>query len=90
MSKLSKTTPIRSPLHVVYGGAHLFKADTPRKLGKLALQTIDRYAPNADEFAAAMGLDGGGQIVRSIYKKTIDKLTREPVEDLRIDFEDGY
>ncbi len=27
----------RSPVHVVYGGAHLFKAGTPEKLGKIAL-----------------------------------------------------
>ena len=28
---------VRSPIHVLYGGAQLFKADTPKKLGKLAL-----------------------------------------------------
>ena len=27
---------------------------------------------------------------REIYQKTLDKLEREPVEDFRIDFEDGY
>jgi hypothetical protein len=45
---------LRSPVHVVYGGAHLFKADTPQKLGKLALKSLETYAPNFAEFAQAM------------------------------------
>ena len=80
----------RSPVHVVYGGAHLFKSDTPQKLGKIALRSIKTYAPDVDEFAAAMGLDESKKLLQSIYKKTSDKLQREPVEDFRIDFEDGY
>jgi citrate lyase beta subunit len=80
----------RSPVHVVYGGAHLFKSDTPPKLGKLALRSLKTYAPDADEFAAAMGLEDSKKLSHAIYKKTIDKLEREAVEDFRIDFEDGY
>jgi hypothetical protein len=80
----------RSPVHVVYGGANLFKSDTPQKLGKIALASIKTYAPDADELAAAMGITADKKLVQAIYKKTVDKLTREPVEDFRIDFEDGY
>ena len=80
----------RVPIHVVYGGAHLFQANTPEKLGKLALRSIKNYAADADEFAAAMGLDDDRKLVQTIYKKTIAKLESEPVEDFRIDFEDGY
>src|SRR4029450_5781683 len=80
----------RSPVHVVYGGAHLFKADTPAKLGKIALRSIKTYAPEVEEFAAAFGLNENKKFVHAIYKKTVEKLGREPVEDLRIDFEDGY
>ena len=80
----------RSPVHVVYGGAHLFKADTPQKLGKIALRSIKTYAPDVDEFAAAMGLDERKKLLQSIYRKASDKLQREAVEDFRIDFEDGY
>jgi len=80
----------RSPVHVVYGGAHLFKADTTKKLGKLALRSIKTYASDVDDFAAAMGLDENKKLLQTIYKKTIDKLEREAVEDFRIDFEDGY
>src|SRR5688572_8119203 len=80
----------RSPVHVVYGGAHLFSAETPKKLGKLARRSLREYAPDAEEFAAAFGLNDNKKLVQSIYKKTIDKLESEAVEDFRIDFEDGY
>ena len=48
----------RSPVHVVYGGAHLFKAETPKKLGKFALKSLEDYAPNFAEFARAVWLKG--------------------------------
>ncbi len=48
----------RQPVHVVYGGANLFKADTINKLGKIALKSLETYAPNFVEFAGAMWLKG--------------------------------
>jgi citrate lyase beta subunit len=80
----------RSPVHVVYGGANLFKADTPQKLGKIALGSLKTYAPDVGEFAAAMGLDENGKLLQTVYKKTTEKLERDAVQDFRIDFEDGY
>ncbi len=80
----------RSPVHVVYGGAHLFTADTPQKLGKIALASLHTYAPDINAFAAAMGLDESDAFLRRVYEKTLDKLAHEAVEDFRIDFEDGY
>jgi hypothetical protein len=87
MSALAQS---RSPVHVVYGGAHLYTSDTPQKLGKIALRSLQTYAGDVQEFAAAFGLDEDKKLLQTIYKKTVDKLTSEPVEDLRIDFEDGY
>lgn len=112
--------PSRSPVHVVYGGADRYSADTPRKLGKIALDSIKAYAPNFVEFASAFRLHGSERLPSfpkaikeleaelkaapekakhknfpawfawTIHQKTVDKLRREPVEDFRIDFEDGY
>ena len=45
---------IRNPIHVVYGGANLFKADTPQKLGAIALKSLQMNPPNFTEFAKAM------------------------------------
>ena len=110
----------RAPVHVVYGGANLFTAETSAKLGKIALKSIETYAPNFAEFARAMWLSGAETLpvyddairdleIRltanaenvkaenfaawfawTIYNRTIEKLKREPIEDFRIDFEDGY
>lgn len=48
----------RMPVHVVYGGANLFTADTINKLGKISLKSLETYAPNFVEFAQAMWLKG--------------------------------
>ena len=110
----------RQPVHTVYGGGHLFKSDTAKKLGVLALRALDEHAADAFTFARAVGLAGHETLPRSIAETrsatelfaknpaalasasraawlacTVDarvraKLAREPVEDFRIDFEDGY
>src|SRR5262245_24525124 len=78
----------RQAVHTVYGGAHLFTADTPRKLGDLAIRSLEAYAPDAATFGEAIGLRG--DLAPKVYDRVRDKLRREPVEDFRIDFEDGY
>jgi citrate lyase beta subunit len=78
----------RQPVHVVYGGAHLFTADTTLKLGALARQALEEYAPDAAALAAAFELSPA--LAGRIYPRLVAKLAREPVEDFRIDFEDGF
>jgi citrate lyase beta subunit len=81
-------SPGRQPVHVVYGGAHLFKADASQKLGALALKSLQDHAPDASSLAGAIGLNAA--LADRVYLRVVDKLTREPVEDYRIDFEDGF
>jgi len=78
----------RQAVHTVYGGAHLFSAETPKKLGELAIKSLDTYAPDAATFGEALGISGA--LAPKVLERVRDKLTREPVEDFRIDFEDGY
>src|ERR1044071_9069183 len=78
----------RQPVHTVYGGAHLYKADAGRKLGQLALKNLHQFAPEAAGFAEVLGVPQ--TLARTLYDRVVDKLTREAVEDFRIDFEDGY
>jgi len=78
----------RQPVHTVYGGAHLFTSDTAKKLGELAIRSLDTYAPDAATFAEAIGIRG--ELAPKVYDRVRDKLRREAVEDFRIDFEDGY
>ena len=79
----------RQPVHTVYGGAHLFKTETATTLGSLALDLMRNFTPDPVEFARCVGLDGE-RLAAKVYARTIAKLEREPVEDFRIDFEDGY
>jgi len=78
----------RQPVHTVYGGAHLFKADTARRLGSLAVRAFETYAPDPKAFAAVLGLPD--KLAETIHERVREKLAREAVEDFRIDFEDGY
>jgi citrate lyase beta subunit len=110
----------RQPVHTVYGGAHLFKADSAARLGTLALRSLEQHAPNFIVFAKALNLPGAEHLpvsleddsglrtrlesdpeslrqenkpvwlAHTIYTRVMEKLRREPVEDFRIDFEDGY
>src|SRR5215813_5814142 len=110
----------RQPVHTVYGGAHLFKSDSAKRLGSLARRSLDQFAPDFLTFARAIDLPGESELPESfeeatelvaflneeperaqkekkaawlaytIYRRVIEKLKREPVEDFRIDFEDGY
>jgi citrate lyase beta subunit len=82
----------RQPVHTVYGGAHLFTSDVGPKLGALALAALKEHAPSADVFARVLGLDTGEDraLGQTVYDRVVAKLRREPVEDFRIDFEDGY
>jgi citrate lyase beta subunit len=75
-------------VHVVYGGAHLFQVDVAPKLGARALGALQEYAPDAAVFAKAVGLPE--RLADQVYARVLEKLRREPVEDYRIDFEDGY
>jgi citrate lyase beta subunit len=76
----------RQPVHTVYGGAHLFAADTARKLGDAALRALAEYAPSGASLDAALETT----LPPRVYDRVVEKLRREPVEDYRIDFEDGY
>ena len=80
--------PTRQPVHTVYGGADLFRADTARRLGDLALRSLKAYAPDPASLASAIGLDG--RLAERVRKRVVAKLEAEPIEDFRIDFEDGF
>lgn len=79
----------RQPVHTVYGGAHLFGAGTASKLGSLALRALDDYARTPRLLGQALGISADPAL-EAIHTRVRAKLEREPVEDYRVDFEDGY
>lgn len=72
--------PGRQPVHTVYVPADRYHGHLVAAHGEEALRLLDSHA---DRFAALVRDDGVVARVRS-------KLATEPVEDLRVDFEDGY
>lgn len=80
--------PERQPVHTVYGGAHLFSSRTPRRLGELALGFVEEWVPRPQSLVEVLGLDE--ELATRVHPLVVAKLEREPVEDFRLDFEDGY
>lgn len=72
--------PGRQPVHTVYVPADRHTAGLVPSYGAAALELLDEHA---DRFAA---------VVRDpdLVARVRAKLAAEPVEDLRVDFEDGY
>ncbi|MGW6558259.1 DUF6986 family protein [Streptomyces hydrogenans] len=78
----------RQPVHTVYVPGNVFDAGTIRSWGDQALAALDEHAPDAASFAAVLGLSD--ELAEDVYTRVRAKLEREPIEDLRVDFEDGY
>ncbi|MFF2662176.1 DUF6986 family protein [Kitasatospora sp. NPDC058032] len=79
----------RQPVHTVYVPADAFVADTVRSWGRQALEALDTHAGTPAELARAIGVPDDA-LLAEVHRRVRAKLEREPVEDLRIDFEDGY
>ena len=81
----------RQPVHSFIEGAQHFRADTMAQLGARAREAIDRYAPAGDVLARAMMFSGRERgFADEVHRRVTRKLETEPIEDYRIDFEDGY
>jgi hypothetical protein len=72
--------PSRQPVHTVYGGAHLFRADTAHKLGQIALRAFQDHAPDAAAMARAMGMTGADELPRG---DALAAALQRPLEALR-------
>ncbi|MER5553692.1 aldolase [Streptomyces sp. NPDC002793] len=78
----------RQPVHTVYVPADSFTPTTVRTWGDQALAALDEHAPDAVSLATVLGIPQ--ELAGPVHDRVRAKLEREPVEDLRIDFEDGY
>jgi citrate lyase beta subunit len=70
----------RQPVHTVYVAAPLFQADLAQRWGEAAWAVVDKSSEVFTEVA------GDQDLVARVRAK----LVTEPIEDVRIDFEDGY
>lgn len=83
-------TPLsEGPVHVVYGGAHLYRADLPHKLGTIARNAMRTWGDDGTTFGAVVGAPHTADAER-VAERVRAKLDRFAVESICIDFEDGY
>ncbi len=78
----------RQPVHTCYVPASAVDADTVRRWGREAVAALDEYAPLPGDLAGVLDLDP--RQADAVHPRVRAKLVESPVEDLRIDFEDGY
>jgi citrate lyase beta subunit len=78
----------RQPVHTVYVPADRFSRTTAADFGAEALRLFNNHTPGAGSFGTAFGIDA--DIAGMVRQRVAAKLAGDPIEDLRIDFEDGY
>ena len=78
----------RQPVHTVYVPADRVVPGLANSWGSRALETMDEHAPDAYTMADVLGMDP--LLLADVWDLVLDKLRREPIEDLRVDAEDGY
>ncbi|WP_327639194.1 aldolase/citrate lyase family protein [Kribbella sp. NBC_00482] len=79
---------VRQPVHTVYVPADRYDVRTVEDWGAQARAALDEYSGSAAELAKVLDLPG--ELADDLYDRVRAKLEREPIEDLRVDFEDGY
>lgn len=79
---------VRQPVHTVYVPADRYDDETTSAWSAAALESLAEHGGSVDELAAVLDLDPA--LVAELDDRVRGKLEREPIEDLRIDFEDGY
>lgn len=88
----------RQPVHTVYVPADRFTPQLPQQWGQEALDTAAAHGGLAQlasrtvaaESDTAPGVSSGAEYAAHLADLVERKLTQEPIEDLRLDFEDGY
>ena len=77
----------RQPVHTVYVPADRVEATLAADWGRQALEAFDRYFASPAELGRVSALPSG--LGDAVHERVRAKLVREPIEDLRVDFEDG-
>lgn len=78
----------RQPVHTVYVPGDRYDTDTVARWGREASAVLAEHGPSITDLSEVLARQP--DLAAEVYDRVRDKLEREPVEDLRIDFEDGY
>lgn len=77
----------RQPVHTVYVPADTFTPELPAAWGRAAEESVTADG-GFEALAVRIGVDPA--LAARIAPRVREKLAREPIEDVRLDFEDGY
>ena len=77
----------RQPVHTVYVPADRYTPALPGQWGAAALDLVEQHG-GLSALAADLGLTG--DVAEQVARRVDIKLRTAPIEDLRLDFEDGY
>ena len=77
----------RQPVHTVYVPADRYSADLPWQWGNAAMALVDQHG-GIKALCTDLGLTA--DLAAEVAPRVVAKLQNEPLEDLRLDFEDGY
>jgi citrate lyase beta subunit len=80
--------PGRAPVHTVYVPADRFDAGAARHWGEAGAAALAAHGGDDAELAEVLGMPV--DLLAEVRPLVEAKLGHEPVEDLRVDFEDGY
>ncbi len=94
LTRLTTSTPAPRPsrprpIHVLYGGAHLFREGTPAKIGERARAAMETWGADDAVFGRIVGVTDDAR-ARAVAARVRRKLEQAPLDAMCIDFEDGY
>lgn len=80
----------RQPVHTCYLPADQMRPDVVLTWGEAARRLLATHVGDAAALAQATGGDPTPAIAEAVHRHVLSALTVEPVQDLRVDLEDGY
>jgi citrate lyase beta subunit len=75
-------------VHTAYVPADRFDAGAAARWGAEGAAALAAHGGDDEVLAAVLGMSP--ELLAQVRPRVLEKLAREPVEDLRVDFEDGY
>ena len=81
-------TPAWQPVHTVYVPADRFSPDTVTDWGGQAMALLREHLPDPGTLSKVFSVSA--ETADEVHDLVARKLAAEPIEDLRVDFEDGY
>lgn len=77
----------RQPVHTVYVSGDVYTPELPAQWGERALAAAEAHG-GLEKLCRTVGLSA--ELAAEVAPRVADKLANEPIEDLRLDFEDAY